>query len=73
MVEQWISWRCLETINVSSVGKTNHSSILIQESKACSHDNRICMKILIQRLIDDEKFSNDIAEGIVEFFLIKKC
>ena len=57
MVEQWISWICLDTINVSSVGKTNHSSILIQESKACSHDNRTCTKSLIQSLIDDEKSS----------------
>ena len=30
MVEQWVSWKGTDTINVSSVGNTDHSYILIQ-------------------------------------------
>ena len=56
MVEQCISWKGPDTINVSSVGKTDHNYILIQEAEARSYDNFIDMKIIIQRLIDDEIF-----------------
>ena len=34
MLEQRSSWKGPDTINVSSVGKTGHGSILIQESEA---------------------------------------
>ena len=67
MVKQQSSWKGPDTINVSSVGKTDHGSILIQEAEACSYSNRTDMKSLIQSLIDDEKISNDYAEGIEEF------
>ena len=36
MVKQQISWKGLDTINVSSVRKTDHVSILIQEAYAFS-------------------------------------
>ena len=45
----------------------DYGSILIKESESHSYDNRTDMKDLIQRLIDDEKMSNDHAEGIEEF------
>ena len=35
MVEQRISWKGPDTINLSSVGNTDHGSILIQEAEAC--------------------------------------
>ena len=55
MVEQRSSWKGTDTINVSSVGKTDHSSILIQEAELRSYANLTDMKSIIQRLIDDEK------------------
>ena len=57
MVEQRNSWKGPDTINVSSVGNTDHGSILIQESESHSYDNRSDMKILVQRLIDYAKCS----------------
>ena len=39
MVEQRSSWKVPDNINVSSVGNTDHSSILIQESEAHSYAN----------------------------------
>ena len=67
MVEQRSSWKGPDTINVSIVGNTDHGSILIQESEACPYANRTDIKILIQRLIDDEKISNYHAERTKEF------
>ena len=67
MVEQQSSWKGPDTINVSSVGNTDHGYIKIQEYEALSYYNRIYMKGLIQRLIDGENISNDHAEGIEEF------
>ena len=67
VVEQQSLWKVPYTVNVSSVGKTDHGSILIQETKARSYANRADTKIIIQRLLDDEKMSNDHAEGIEEF------
>ena len=32
MAEHWSSWKGPDTINVSSFGKTDHGSILIQEA-----------------------------------------
>ena len=55
MVEQRISWKGTGTINVSSVGNTEHDSILIQEAEAYSYANNTDMKNIIQRLIDDKK------------------
>ena len=63
IVEQQSLWKVPYTVNVSSVGKTDHGSILIQETKARSYANRADMKSLLQRLIDNEKTSNDHAEG----------
>ena len=67
MVKQRSSWKRPYTINISSVWKTYHGSILIQKSEARSYANRKDMKSLIQRLTDDEKTCNDHAEGIKEF------
>ena len=67
MAEQWISLKNLDNINVSSVGKTDHGSILIQESEVPLYANRTDIKILIQNLIDDEKLSNNHSERIEEF------
>ena len=64
MVEQRSSWKGPDTINVSSVGKTDHGSILIQEAEVRSYSNHTDTKIIIQWLIDDENISNDHAEGI---------
>ena len=50
MVEQRSSWENPDTINLSSLGKTDHGSILIQEYEAHSYSHR-----LIQSLIDYEK------------------
>ena len=55
MVEQRSLWKGPDTINVSSVGKTDHGSILIQEYEAHLYANCTDMRILIQRLMDDEK------------------
>ena len=74
MVEQRSSWKVTDNINVSSVENTDNCSILIQESEARLYASLKDIKNLIQRLIDDEKISNDHAEGIEEFSLkIKKC
>ena len=67
MIEQRTSWKGPDTINVSSVGKTDHGSILIREDEACLYANLTYTKNIIQRLIDDETFSNDHAEVIEEF------
>ena len=56
MVEQRISWKGTDTINISSVRNTYHGSVLIKEAEACLYANRTTTKSLIQRLIDDEKF-----------------
>ena len=55
MVEQRSSWKGPDTINVSSFEKTDHGSILIQEYESRSYANHTDMKILIKRLIVDEK------------------
>ena len=62
MVEQQSSWKCPDTINVSSVENTDNGYILIQESEAHSYAN-------FTDIIDDETFSNDHAELIEEFSL----
>ena len=67
MVEQRSSWKVPDAIIVSSVGNTYHSSILIQEAEALYYANRADIKSLTQRLINDEKTSNDYAEGVEEF------
>ena len=67
IVEQRSLWKSPDTINVSSVGKTDQDSILIQEAESFLDTNHTDMKSLIQRLIDDEKMSNNHAEGIEEF------
>ena len=72
MAEQWSLWKGPDTINISSVGKTDHGSILIQEAEARSYANRTDMKILLQRLIDDKKISNDHAERIEEFSIFSR-
>ena len=51
-------------MNVSSVWKTDHGGILIKEAEARLYYNFTNMKILIQRLIDDENISNGHADGI---------
>ena len=66
MVEKRSSCKVSYSIHVLSVGKTDHGSILIQESVACSYANHMDMKDIIQWLIDDEKMSNDHAEVIEE-------
>ena len=55
MVEQRSSWKVPDTINISSVGKTDNGSILIQKYEARLYANRTYTKSLIQRLIDDKK------------------
>ena len=67
MVEQRSSWKVPHTINVSIVGKTDHISILIKKYEARLYVNRTDIKSQIQRTIDDEKMSNNHAEGIEEF------
>ena len=67
MVEQQSSWKGPDSINVSSVRKTDHGSVLVQEVEARSYANRKDMKSLIQRLIDNWKMTDDYAEGIEEF------
>ena len=62
MVEQRSSWKGPDTINVSSVGKTDHGSILIQEAEAHSYANCTDMKILIQRLSGDEKYPTNMLK-----------
>ena len=64
MVEQRISCKGPDNINVSSAGKTDHSYTLIQKYEALLYANQTDIKILIQRLIEDEHFPNDYAEGI---------
>ena len=64
MVEQRSSWKGPDTINVSSVEKTDHGPILIQESEGRSYANSTDMKSLSQKLFDDENISNNHAEGI---------
>eukprot|EP00957_Ditylum_brightwellii_P188683 14363217-Ditylum_brightwellii.AAC.1 len=64
MVEHWSSWKGPDSINVSSVGKTDRGSVLVQKAEARSYANRTDMKALIQRLIDKGKISNNHAEGI---------
>ena len=61
MLEQRSSLKGSYYINVSSVGNTNHSSILIQEYESHSYANHTYMKGLIQRLIDNERMENDDA------------
>ena len=56
MLEQRSSWKGPDTINVSSVVKTDRGSILIQESEARPYSNCTDIKSIIQRLTDDEKF-----------------
>ena len=56
MAEQRSSRKGPDTINVSSVGNTDHGYILIQEYKARSYANRADMKGIIQGIIDDEKY-----------------
>ena len=67
MVEQRSSSKGPYNINVSSVGNTDHGSILIQGDEAHSYTNHTDIKSLIQRLIDDEKMPNKHAEWIEEF------
>ena len=53
---------------MSSVGKTDHGSVLVQEAEAQSYTNRTDVKSLNQRLIiDNGKMTDDHAEGIEEF------
>ena len=54
MVEQQSSWKGPDPTNVSSVGKTDRGSILIQKSESRSYANRADTKSLIRRLINDE-------------------
>ena len=56
MSEQQSSWKGAYYINVSSVGKNDQGSILIQEAEECLCANCTYKKGLIQRLIDDEEF-----------------
>ena len=67
MVEQRSSWKGPDTINVTTCGRSDHGSIILQEAEARSYANRTDMKSLISRLINDGKFSHDHAEGIEEF------
>ena len=62
MVEQRSSWIGPDTINVSSIGKTDHGSSLIQWAEESSYASRTDIKSLIQRLIDDEKFPTIILK-----------
>ena len=57
MVEQRSSWKVTDNINVSSVGNTDHGSILIQEPESRLYANLTDTKSQIQRLIDYEKMS----------------
>ena len=61
MVEQFSSWEVPDTINVSSVVKTDNGYILIQGAESCLYANNTDIKFIIQRLVDDEKMSNDHA------------
>ena len=54
MVKQRRAWQGPESINVSSVGKTDHGSVLVQEAVARSYTNRTDVKSLNQRLIIDD-------------------
>ena len=56
MVQQQSSWKVPDTINVSSVGNTDHGLILIQEAEARLYANHTGLKSLIQRLMNDENF-----------------
>lgn len=67
MVEQRSSWKGPDTINVSSVGRTDHNSVLLHEAEARSYANRTDMKSLINGLIADGKMTADHAEGIEGF------
>ena len=67
MVEQRFSWNGPDTINISSVGKTNHNSLLLYQAEARSIANRSDMKSLLKRSVDDGKMSNFHANGIEEY------
>ena len=67
MVEQRTSWKGPDSINVSSCGRMNHNSVLLREAEARSYNYRTDMKSLIKRLIDDNKMSQDHAEGIEQY------
>ena len=67
MVEQRMSFKGPDSINIRSVGRTDHNSVLLHEAEARSYANRPDMKFLVQRLIADGKMSQDHADGIREF------
>ena len=47
MVEQTISWKGIDSINVTCVGRTNHNSVLLRELETLSYVNRSDMKKLM--------------------------
>ena len=67
MVEQRVSFKGPDSINVCTVGKTDHNSILLQKAEVLSYANRTDMKALIKRNIDDGLMTNFHADGIEEF------
>ena len=54
-------------MNVTSIGRTDHNSVLIREAEAQSYTNRSDMKKLMQSHIDDNLMSDHHANGIKEF------
>ena len=74
MLKQQSSGKGPDTIYIPSCGMTYHNSILIQEFEARLYANCTDMKIIIQRLFDDENVSNYHAERIKDFYKkFKKC
>ena len=67
MVEQRVSFKGPDSINVCTVDKTDHNSILLQEAEARFYTNRTDMKALIKRNIDDGLMTDFHADGIEEF------
>ena len=67
MVEQRFSWKGPDSINISSIGKTDHNSILLHQAEARSVANRSDMKGLLKGLVDEGIISNNHADSIEEY------
>ena len=67
MAEQRSSWKGTDSINVSSVGNNDNSSILIKESESHYYANHTDTEGLIKKLTENEKTLNNHAEEIKYF------
>ena len=70
MIKQRTSFKGPDSINVLSIRKTDHNSILLQEAEARTYANRNDMKALIKRNIDDGLMTSFHADRIEEFSAI---